>query len=319
MAIVPRRGQLTDMFGNFAQRPTNPWELPPEQRGLQGAAPGTSAPGAVDPQQQQSDQMFQKIMQLTSGRADEIRNDPVQAQVMDYLKGVLGGKNVPYSDTVLNSLQAQHGRGSAAAEAAQMQTLRDSLGASGGSIYDPSYQAASREAMSQRQGQNLDYAGQLNAQAGVANFDARQNASGLLGQLRGQQNAQISGLTQSAAGFQAGRFLETPSTTPQTLMPQYGGGGQMGQAGGQAGGQPKATPSAQSSGFEPYQQGTPSIVYGKNVPTQGQQQPAQPQPQQTQPQQSPWQMLSAPAVQPFGARKAYDPNMILGLTQPKGY
>ncbi len=198
-------------------------------------------------QQRQSDAMFEKIRQLTEGRANEIRNDPVQAQVMEYLKGVLGGQNVPYTDTVLNSLQAQQGKGSASAEAAQMQSLRDALGANGGSIYDPSYQAASNEAASQRQGRNLDYSGQLNAQAGVENFNAKANAGNSLGQLRSNQNAQISGLTQALAGYQSQRFQDTPTSTPQTLMPQYGGGGSMGAAGS------TATKSGTTAGFEPPQ------------------------------------------------------------------
>lgn len=187
----------------------------------------TGSGATMTDEQKKSDEMFQKVMDLTSGRAKEVQNDPVQKSVMDYLQGVLSGNNVPYTDTVLNSLQAQQGRGSASAEAAQMQSLRDSLGAQGGSIYDPSYQAASREAQSQRQGRNLDYAGQLNAQAGVENFNAKTNAGGMLGQLRGQQNAQINGLDTTAAGWQAQRTMPFPTGT---LMPQYMPN--MGQAGG---------------------------------------------------------------------------------------
>ncbi len=223
------------------------------------AAAGVGQPG-VDPSQAQSDELFNQIMQLTKGRAGELRNDPVQQQVMKYLQGTLSGKNVPYSNTVLNSLNAQHGRGTAGAEAAQMQSLRDSLGATGGSIYDPSYQAASREAMSQRQGANLDYAGQLGAQAGVANFNAQQQGAGMLGSLRNAQNAQINGLQGQAAGYTAGRFYETPGSqpsTPTTLMPQYGGGGQMGAAGqtGTAGQAPKpAAPTGAAPAPQPQAQ-----------------------------------------------------------------
>lgn len=292
-SIDPR---FASFFSPVANRMRRPGEMAPED--MQGGQPDTG--------QAQSDELFKQIMDMTQGRANEVRNDPVQGQVMNYLKGVLGGKNVPYSNTVLNSLQAQHGRGTAAGEAAQMQSLRDSLGASGGSIYDPSYQAASREAMSQRQGQNLDYAGQLNAQAGVENFNARQGASGMLGQLRGQQNAQINGLTQSAAGFTAGRFYEQPSgtaTTPQTLMPQYGGGGQMGMAGqGAAGGEKPAQPKAQMA-----MQAAPTP------------QPApqkQPAPTQQQQQQG---LLPHPDMTSGWTRKSFDPNLIPGLMQPRGY
>ncbi len=201
----------------------------------QTAAQQAPQPAQVQQQQQQqkqSDDMFAKIQAMITGRSNEIRNDPVQTGVMNYLQSVMGGQNVPYSDTVLNSLNAQHGRGTASAQGAQMQQLREAMGAGGGSIYDPSYQAASREMDSERQGRNLDYQGQLGAQAGLANQQAQQNASMSLGQLRSNQNAQISGLDQAMAGYQAGRFQEVQNQMPQTLMPQYGGGGSMGMAGG---------------------------------------------------------------------------------------
>ncbi len=273
--------------------------------GTPGRSPAVAAPPQPNADQATSDAMFQKIMQLTEGRAGELRNDPVQAQVMKYLQGVLGGKNVPYSDKVLNSLQAQHGRGTAAAESAQMQSLRDSLGASGGSIYDPSYQAASREAMSQRQGQNLDYAGQLNAQAGVANQQAQQQGAGMLGSLRGQQNAQINGMNSQAAGYQAGRFYETPGTqpsTPTTLMPQYGGGGQMGMAGQtQAGAAPTAP--------------KPAATGAQTAPK-----PMLPAPQ---PQAQMQQQQQAPVSRPFSFNRSLQPEnmdaLLAGLKNMGGY
>ncbi len=249
---------FADVFGSGilgGRRPNNPWEGVPGRMGTSGdMTPQQLAANQAtqqQTQQQQSDAMFKKIQDLVGGRANEIRNDPVQTGVMNYLQGVMGGQNVPYTDTVLNSLQAQNGRGTATAEGAQMQQLREALGASGGSIYDPSYQAASREQESQRQGRNLDYAGQLNAQAGLANQQAQQNASAQLGALRSNQNSQITGLDQALAGYQAGRFQDVQNTTPQTLMPQYsvmGGAGGHG-SGGQA--QPSApqstTPSWQTA------------------------------------------------------------------------
>ena len=260
--------------------------------------------------QAQSDAMFDKIKALTEGRANEIRNDPVQKQVMDYLQGIISGKDVPYTDTVLNSLQAQHGKGTASAEAAQMEALRGSLGAGGGSIYDPSYQAAGREMASERQGRNLDYGGQLNAMAGVENFNAKSGASGMLGSLRSNQNAQISGLGQALAGYQAQRFQETPSTTPTTLMPQYGGGG-MGMAGaGQT--QPKAPSTSMASAKTPQMSPMPQPTAPAPTPQASDQPQAQPtlqHPDMT----SGWDTMSAVARKPQSPWTTQQPNDIASL------
>src|SRR5882757_4111226 len=155
---------------------------------------GTSAPGTTPVMQSLAPEALeaqQRIRQLTEGRAADLATDPYQKSVMDFLQGQVSGTNVPYTDTVKNSILAQQGKGNADAEAAQMATLRDSLGASGGSIYDPGYQAAQRQAMSQRQGANLDAQGTLNAQAGLANFQAQNQGANQLSAARNAQNAQI--------------------------------------------------------------------------------------------------------------------------------
>jgi hypothetical protein len=192
---------------------------------------GSSSPAAPAPApgagQSTSDAMYDPIKRLTEGRADELRKDPVQAEVIKYLQGVLQGQQQPYNDQVLNALQAQHGRQTATAEGAQMQQLRESLGATGGSIYDPSYQASQRELMSQRQGQNLDYGGQLNTQAALQNFNARQNAAGALAGVNQAQNSMINQLGLAGAGYQAQRFQEVPAgqggsmPAAGVLMPAY--------------------------------------------------------------------------------------------------
>jgi hypothetical protein len=291
----PSRKLYDDVYG-FAPQSDAVQSAYAVSDSLMNALRNGGVQSAVDPAQQLADDQFKKVMQLTQGRANELRHDPVQQQVMHYLKGVLGGKNMPYTDNTMNALKAQFGKGSASAEAAQMQTLRDSVGATGGSIYDPSYQAASREAQSQRQGANLDYAGHLNAQAGLANFQAQQNAAGMQGSLRNAQNAQINGLSQAAAGMQAGRFFEQPTAAPSaptTLMPQYGGGGQMGMAG-------QAGAAGQTSAKPPASTLAPSVA-----PTQTALRPQQ-----------------APAEQPFANKFSF--NRLLPLAEPpfqfpKGY
>jgi hypothetical protein len=145
----------------------------------------------------------QRIQQLTEGRAGELANDPYQRSVMDFLQGVTGGQNVPFTNEVQGAMLAQQGRGFADAEAAQMEALRQGLEASGGSIYDPSFQSAQREAMSRRQGQNLDAAGRMASQAGLANFDARMAGAGQLSAARNAQNAQINQMNLAGAGYRA--------------------------------------------------------------------------------------------------------------------
>lgn len=158
-----------------------------------------------------------KIYGATEGRAQQVQNDPYQKSAMDYLQGVVGGANVPYSDQVKDSILAQQGQASAGAEAAQMDALRQSLGASGGSIYDPGYQAAQRQAMSQRQGQNLDAMGQLNATAGLANQQAQQQGATQLAAARGAQNAQVNQLGVQGANFRAQTVAETPVKKPRQM------------------------------------------------------------------------------------------------------
>ncbi len=168
--------------------------------------PGTSGTGGVpgtmslDPAAKAA---RDRITQLTEGRSKELANDPYQKSAMDYLKGAVGGQNAPFSDSVKNSILAQQGAGAASAEAAQMETLRQSLGASGGSIYDPGYQAAQREAMSQRQGANLDAQGQLDSKAALANQQAQAQAASALSSARAQQNAQINQMNLAGADYQA--------------------------------------------------------------------------------------------------------------------
>ncbi len=178
----------------------------------------------------------QHILANTEGRAQQIANDPRQKASMDYLQGVVGGQNVPFSDTVKSSILAQQGQGAASAEAAQMQTLRDSLAASGGSIYDPGYQAAQREAMSQRQGQDLNAQGQLESQAGIANQQAQQRGAMDLASVSNQNNQQQNQMLTQANQYRQNDVAQVPSAptapaaananSPWALVPPSQRGGQ---------------------------------------------------------------------------------------------
>lgn len=160
-------------------------------------------PAALSPEQQQMNAAREKIRELTEGRSNELRNDSVLGSSQKFLQGVLGGKETPFNSEVQNSMLAQNAKGSAAAEQAQMQALREAIEASGGSVYDPSFRAKQAELMANRQGANLDAQGQLGAQANLANFDAKAGAANSLAGQRLGQNAQINQMNLAGAGYRA--------------------------------------------------------------------------------------------------------------------
>jgi hypothetical protein len=224
-----------------------------------------------------------RIQELTEGRGQELANDPYQKSVMDFLQGVTGGQNVPFSNEAQGAILAQQGRGSAAAEGAQMESLRQSMGASGGSIYDPAYQSAAREAMSQRQGRNLDAAGQMAATAGRENFNARMAGAAGLAQARNAQNAQVNQMNLAGAGYRGRESY----TTGGGGGGGYGGGSLPGGFSGDTFAAQDARNAAQGVGkIQPGQivyggRGIPGAVYGSGTPQTG---GTYPQPQaQTQP------------------------------------
>lgn len=170
----------------------------------------------LDPEVQKAEEDFYG---LTSGRSKELANDPYQNSVMQYLQGVVGGKESPFNDTVKNSILSQQGQAAVSAEQAQMQALRDSLQASGGSIYDPGYQAAQREAMAQRQGAGLDAIGQVETTAALENHKAKMQGASQLASARGAQNAQINQMNLAAANQKAQKTAAVPQQ-PQQQQPQ---------------------------------------------------------------------------------------------------
>ncbi len=177
----------------------------------------------------------------TEGRAATLMNDPSIRAAQDYLRGVVGGQNLPFSEASMNAMRAQYGRSTASAEGSQMGQIRDSLQGTGGSIYDPAYQAAGREAESTRMGRNLDYAGQLQAQASQANFAGQMQGASQLAGTTLSNNAQINALLGHAADYHAGEQTVMPSSQqlpsgyPSVSMPSY-----QGYANAESGGLPPA-------------------------------------------------------------------------------
>jgi hypothetical protein len=178
--------------------------------------------GAVDPAAAagaaQMNQSRKDILANTSGRATALANDPLMKQATDFYSKVMAGGAGPYTDASKAAMLAQHGKATSDAQAAQMAALRDATAASGGSIYDPSFQAKSQELNANRQGSNIDAQGQIEADAAGANFNARMGgASGLVG-ARSGQNAQINQMSGMAANFLSNDTAAVPAgTAPQAV------------------------------------------------------------------------------------------------------
>lgn len=139
----------------------------------------------------------------TEGRGDATLQDPRLTAMLDRLDAVATGKDVPYTDAVKTQMLARRGDMSAAAEAANAESLREAVAARGGSMADPSAQAMLRQGQAARQQQNQAAAGDLDTQAQLANFSARQQANGALGSARLAQLGEANSQYNRGAGFRA--------------------------------------------------------------------------------------------------------------------
>ncbi len=258
-----------------------------------------------------------RIYANTEGRATALGSDPNFQTSMDFLRGVVGGQKTPYNDQVVSSMNAQNARGTASAESAQMEALRNAMGANGGSIYDPGYAAAQGQAMSQRQGQNLDFAGQLNSRANLENFRAQSGAANQMAGINANQNSQINQMLLAGSGYRA---MENRSV-PQGTMGQTMIGGQIGgttQAPQQGLGGYQQVPQRYTAPNDGYTAPTASAPRPAPAPTSGFQQPNQTQfggfqttTQQQQPQTNPY----LPYGQPVAG--TYQPQT--GIYPPRTY
>jgi hypothetical protein len=149
---------------------------------------------------------------LATGRLNDLKGDPVDKLVMQELKNRISGKTNPYDATTKNAMLTQQAQMAAQVENNQLAQLS----AHGGSVTDPSYQSALREAEAGRQASaqqaNLD----INSKANLANYDAKTNAVAGLGGFNQQRNAAITGQSNYLSGLYSQVYAthETPPSQP---------------------------------------------------------------------------------------------------------
>ncbi len=149
----------------------------------------------------------------------------------DYLTGVVQGQNTPYNEATRTSMYGRAAGMNAAAEGAQNRQLGEQAAMGGASPTDPSYANLMRQSMAQRQGANVQAAGDIDRTANLANQQTQQQAAGALMGSEDERYALQQGYNQRAMqtalgylyGGGGGQQQSTPNNTQ--FLGFYGQGG----------------------------------------------------------------------------------------------
>lgn len=205
---IPGFGGLYDSLYGFAPS-TNPMTASVPLGSVRPMSSAATAPASTPSVAEAA----AGIKRNTEGRATELAKDPQLGAAESFFGKVMGGQVGPYTDRSKAAMLSQTAGATASAQAAQMQALRDATAASGGSIYDPSFQAKSAELNAMRQGQNINALGDINSRAAEANFGAQMSGANQLASTRMGQNAQINAMRSLAAEHQGKVQAMVPSGT----------------------------------------------------------------------------------------------------------
>lgn len=144
-----------------------------------------------------------RVTKDTEGRGDATMNDPYVTAALQRLDQVSSGKDAPFTQQVQDQMLAARAGSTAASEAAQTESMREAAAANGGNAADPSFRAAQRQLHAQSQSQNLNDLGQIQTQAQISNFGARQDATRSLDSARMGQIGEANRNYNQGAGYYA--------------------------------------------------------------------------------------------------------------------
>ena len=211
-----------------------------------------------------AEQNWDKALSNTEGRGDAVMNDPYTQAALDRFKGVLGG-DVPYTAAVQTQQLSRQADAGATALGAQREMLAEQMGALGGSLADPSAQAALRRLMGANQAQNNANLGDMQTKATLTNFGARNDAASQLAGIRGGQLGMANGQYNQAAQMYANQQISgqhanaAPMGYQQSPGLNYNPGGNQGMTPAPAPVRPTPKPVlAGGTGPAPYRVSTPS-------------------------------------------------------------
>jgi len=167
----------------------------------------------------------------TGGAAGGSTGDRGSSVARDYLTGVVQGQNTPYNEATRTSMYGRAAGMNAAAEGAQNRQMSEQAAMGGASPTDPSYANLMRQSMAQRQGANVQAAGDIDRTANLANQQTQQQAAGALMGSEDERYALQQGYNQRAMqtalgylyGGSGGQQQSTPNNTQ--FLGFYGQGG----------------------------------------------------------------------------------------------
>lgn len=152
-----------------------------------------------------------QVFANTEGRGQATLSDPYTQAALDRFKGVASGTTQPYDETTKNAMLTAASNQSAAAQSSQAQSLQQQMAMNGGSMSDPSSQAALRELEANTQGSNQNSLNGINQTANLANFDAANQGAQQLASIRSNQNAQANQMYLAGAGYRAQDYATSES------------------------------------------------------------------------------------------------------------
>lgn len=139
-----------------------------------------------------------------------LTRSPTDTAASKFLNQVISGQQLPMGTQQQNAMLAQQSAMSAAAEAQQNASAQQAASQGGASASDPSLQGVYRQNAAARQGANQRAAGNIAAQANMANFGAQANAAGAMlrhGEAEDALNSQESMFNRSLANAQSQQAL----------------------------------------------------------------------------------------------------------------
>lgn len=156
---------------------------------------------------------------VVGGASGTSYGNPADNAATSFLHSVISGDKLPYGQEQQAALFSQSSAQNAAAEAQQNQASQDAAVQGGASATDPSLQSQYRQNAARRQTGNQRALGDIQSQAGSANFAAQGQAAGALlhhGEIMDANSQQASQFNQSMNAAQAAQA--------QNMLSNYYGG-----------------------------------------------------------------------------------------------
>lgn len=161
--VSPRQGGASSSFANIGTAPAS-----------------TGGTGGYGGGNQRVNDARRNMYDLAKSGYDEARNNPIDALILEKLKG-RSTTDVPYDEATINNLLAQGSEASAAAMENDQRRLDSMAGRGGIDATDPAYVAMQREAQERRNASNIRNRRSVESDARIENYNAQGRGLAQLG------------------------------------------------------------------------------------------------------------------------------------------